>query len=485
MAANIPTTPLLSDRQMQDFIRNGYVTVQTSLPDEFHASICRQTDALLGSEPNPGNNLLPRVPELSQMLADPAVHGALTSILGPGYLLDDHRYCHANQPGSEPQRMHQDGGSQGDHRTRKVLLLYYPQDTPERLGPTGVLPGSQYYRDRPQDVDMLALAGAAGTVTVTHYELWHGATANRAQQPRYMMKFLLHRMREPEAPDWDAADPEWDTECSLWRAMWRWHRGEAAGGAAAVGDSVAGAANAGAAAPVGSGASAAANGGGALSGLADPHVQRGMEAAYAVAAAADGSTSVLAAQLCDALAGDCAATVNRSVYALAALGAGAVPALNAAMQHASAEVRAGAAQALAEMGGPTEAAAQALRRALADGDERVRTWAAVALGTSSGGDTEASIMALEAVLDASLPDHGYRRQIAAQAIVRLAPRLDRAAAERATGLLAPYLESRNRYLRGLAAEALRRLRTPAATELLLDWLTVARWCPITTPDSPF
>ena len=37
--------------------------------------------------------------------------------------------------------MHQDGGSQG-HRTRKVLLLYYPQDTPD-LGPTGVLPGSR------------------------------------------------------------------------------------------------------------------------------------------------------------------------------------------------------------------------------------------------------------------------------------------------------------------------------------------------------
>ena len=96
--------------------------------------------------------------------------------------------------------------ARGDHRTRKVLLLYYPQDTPERLGPTGVLPGSQYYRDRPQGVDMLALAGAAGTVTVTHYELWHGATANRAQRPRYMMKFLLHRMQEPEEPEWDAAE---------------------------------------------------------------------------------------------------------------------------------------------------------------------------------------------------------------------------------------------------------------------------------------
>lgn len=470
MAANNQTALLLSDRQMQEFIRNGYVTVQTSLPDEFHASICRQTDALLGSEPNPGNNLLPRIPDLSQMLADPAVHGALTSILGPGYLLDDHRYCHANQPGSEPQRMHQDGGSQGDHRTRKVLLLYYPQDTPERLGPTGVLPGSQYYRDQPQDVDMLALAGAAGTVTVTHYELWHGATANRAQRPRYMMKFLLHRMQEPEAPAWDAADPEWHTECSLWRAMWRWHRGEAAGGAA----------------PVGNGASTVANGGAAdLSALADPHVQHGMEAAYAVAAAANGNAPALAAQLCDALASDCAATVNRSVYALAALGAAAVPALSAALEHASAQVRARAAQALTEMGGSTAPSALALRRALEDGDEQVRTWAAAALGTSSGGDVEASIVALEAALDVDLPDHGYRRQIAAQAIVRLAPGVDGAVAERLTGLLAPYLESRNRYLRGLAAEALRRLRTPAATELLLDWLTVARWCPITTPDSPF
>ena len=471
MAANSQTAPLLSDRQMQDFIRNGYVTVQTSLPGEFHASICRQTDALLGAEPNPGNNLLPRIPELSRMLADPAVHGALTSILGPDYLLDDHRYCHANQPGSEPQRIHQDGGSQGDHRTRKVLLLYYPQDTPERLGPTGVLPGSQYYRDRPEDVDVLSLTGTAGTVTITHYELWHGATANRVQRPRYMMKFLLHRMQEPQAPDWDAADPDWGTECSLWRAMWRWHRGDAAGEAVTGGN----------------GASAAANGAAAadLTGLADPHVQRGMEAAYAVAAAANGDASAVATQLSDALAGDCAATVNRSVYALAALGAAAVPALSAALEHASAQVRARAAQALAEMGGPTLGAAQALVRALDDDDEQVRTWAATALGTSSGGDAEASIVALEATLDADLPDHGYRRQIAAQAIVRLAPRLDGAVAERVTGLLAPYLESRNRYLRGLAAEALRRLRTPAATELLLDWLTVARWCPITTPDSPF
>ena len=465
MATNDQNGHLLANGQMQEFIRNGYLTVRTALPDEFHAAICRQTDELLGSEPNPGNNLLPRIPDLSQVLADPAVRGALTGILGPAYLLDDHRYCHANQPGSKAQSIHQDGGSQGDHRTRKVLLLYYPQDTPERMGPTGVLPGSQYYRQRPEDVDVLSLTGAAGTVTVTHYELWHGATANRAQRPRYMMKFLLHRMQEPQAPSWDAADPDWDTECSLWRAMWRWHRGETAADPQ----------------PVTNGAPAATD----LTGLADPHPQRGMEAAYALAAAANGNAGSLAAQLCDALAGECAATAARSVYSLAALGAAAVPALNAALEHPAAQVRSGAAQALAEMGGATGPAAATLRRALLDSDERVRTWAAAALGTGSGADPEASIAALDTTLDKDLPDRGYRRQLAAHAIARLAARVEGAGAERVTDLLAPHLESRNRYVRGLAAEALRRLGTPAATELLLDWLAVARWCPITTPDSPF
>ena len=469
MNSNDQNGHLLSDEGMQEFIRNGYVTVHTALPAEFHASICRQTDALFGAEPNPGNNLLPRLPDLAQMLADPAVHGALTSILGPGYLLDDHRYCHDNQPGSEAQRLHQDGGSQGDHRTRKVLLLYYPQDTPEHLGPTGVLPGSQYYRQRPQGSAMQTVTGGAGTVTITHYELWHGATANRAQRPRYMMKFLLHRMQEPQAPSWNAGAADWDSESALWRAMWRWHRGAAAG-------------------PTRHAAAAATAGGagrGDLDRLADPDQERGMEAAYALATAANGDGATLAGRLCGTLAGECAASAARAVYALAALGSAAVPALSESLAHPLAKVRAASAQALAEMGGATGTAEPALRRALSDGDGNVRAWAATALGTGCGADAEASIAALAAAIDDDLPDRGYRRQTAAHAMARLAGRVEAEAVDRVAHLLAPHLDSGNRYVRGLTAVALRRLGTPAATELLLDWLTVARWCPITTPDSPF
>ena len=471
MHSNEQNGLLLSDGQMQEFIRDGYVTVHTALPEKFHASICRQADALLGAEPNPGNNLLPRIPDLARMLADPAVHGALTSILGPGYLLDDHRYCHDNRPGSKPQNMHQDGGSQGDHRTRKVLLLYYPQDTPDELGPTGVLPGSQYYAQRPPGTPVRVVTGSAGTVTITHYELWHGATANRTERPRYMMKFLLHRMQEPEEPSWNAGDAGWDTDSPLWNTMWRWHRGnaDATPPRAVPGDA----------------GSIHGNGNASLEWLADPDLRRGMDAAYALAAAANGAGAALAARACEALAGDCAATAARAVYALAALGPAAVPALGEALTHRVAGARARAAQALAEMGGATAAAEPALRRALSDDDTTVRSWAASALGTGCGADAEASIAALAASIDVDLPDRGYRRQTSAHAMARLAGKVEADAADRVVRLLAPHLDSGNRYVRGLTAVALRRLGTPAATELLLDWLTVARWCPITAPDSPF
>ena len=471
MSSNDQSGNLLSDAQMQEFISNGYVTVHTALPEVLHASICRQADALLGAEPNPGNNLLPRIPDLARVLADPAVHGALTSILGPGYLLDDHRYCHENRPGSKPQNMHQDGGSQGDHRTRKVLLLYYPQDTLDELGPTGVLPGSQYYAQRPPGTLVRNVTGSAGTVTITHYELWHGATANCTRRRRYMMKFLLHRMREPEGPSWDAAAADWDTESALWRTMWRWHRGDAdAASARAVS---------------GGAGSVLGSGNGALERLADADMRRGMEAAYALAASANGDGAAVSARACEALAGDCAVTAARAVYALAALGPVAVPALSEFLAHRSAGARARAAWALAEMGGATAAAGPALRRALSDGDNTVRSWAAAALGTGCGAEAEASIAALSAAVDDDVPDRGYRRQTSAHAMARLAGKVEADAADRVARLIAPHLGSRNRYVRGLTAVALRRLGSPAATEMLLDWLTVARWCPITTPDSPF
>ena len=61
---------LLNDQQMKKFIRDGYVTVQTDLPVEFHAAVFQQTENVFEMEGNPGNNLLPRIPMIQEVFDD-------------------------------------------------------------------------------------------------------------------------------------------------------------------------------------------------------------------------------------------------------------------------------------------------------------------------------------------------------------------------------------------------------------------------------
>ena len=147
---------LLDDEAMQGFIREGYVTVQSELPREFHDRMHAALDPLDEGGPRGHNNLLPCVPELAHLLDEPVVRGALTSILGPGYYLHFHRHDHFNLP-NNAQPLHKDSdnhshhavdGLRRMHRTRFAMLLYYPQDTPLGKGPTGIVPRSQYVPGR-------------------------------------------------------------------------------------------------------------------------------------------------------------------------------------------------------------------------------------------------------------------------------------------------------------------------------------------------
>ena len=101
---------LLSDAQMRRFIVNGFVTVTTELPAQFHDTVYEKTVSVFDKEGNPGNNLLPRIPEIQQVFDDRNVRGALTSLLGEDYYMQPHRHPHYNPPGSGGQGMHQDGG---------------------------------------------------------------------------------------------------------------------------------------------------------------------------------------------------------------------------------------------------------------------------------------------------------------------------------------------------------------------------------------
>jgi len=108
----------LTDAQMASFMAHGHITVTPDLPREFHAEVFVQHEEVFEKEGNPGNNLLPRIPLIRQIFEDPAVVGALQSVIGDDYYLQPHRHPHFNPPGSKGQNMHQDGGKRWSHQGR-------------------------------------------------------------------------------------------------------------------------------------------------------------------------------------------------------------------------------------------------------------------------------------------------------------------------------------------------------------------------------
>ena len=270
---------LLSDAAIRQFIVDGYVQVQTELPDSVHRAIFEKTDAIFSKirSPevewayNPLNNVLPVVPELQQVMDAPQVRGALTSLLGSNYVMLPHRHCHPNFAKPESSvadgrklimGIHKDGHAGGQkprHRVpRWAILFYYPQECPDEQGPTVIVPRSHYQHNlaRQGDADpnltlaargdgtyglpehyihrtMLPLACGLGAVSIMHFDVGHSVIENLAGQHRYGQKFVFMRTEEPDGAPWNNRVEEWeqpdvaaipDHEI-LWTYIWNWMRG--------------------------------------------------------------------------------------------------------------------------------------------------------------------------------------------------------------------------------------------------------------------
>ncbi|HBX00182.1 MAG TPA: hypothetical protein DEF77_04485, partial [Gammaproteobacteria bacterium] len=90
---------LLSDDQVQRFIADGFVIIDSMLAPDFHQRVAEQIGYALEYElPHPGDNIVPRVPALNQLCESAAVQGALTSLLGEGFVFLPHRFPHNSDP---------------------------------------------------------------------------------------------------------------------------------------------------------------------------------------------------------------------------------------------------------------------------------------------------------------------------------------------------------------------------------------------------
>jgi hypothetical protein len=178
-----PDLELLTSEQVQLFLKQGYLRLRTRLSRGFNAALFKQLRHLHRDEYNPGNNVLPRIDKLQAVLKDGRVRGALTSVLGPGYVLHPHRHAHESFPGKEKQPLHQDTYfdylQRRHHAPQWAMLFYYPQDTRLELGPTTVVNGSHFdHVDQPHEARREPLLVSAGDFVLLHYNLWHGGAAN-------------------------------------------------------------------------------------------------------------------------------------------------------------------------------------------------------------------------------------------------------------------------------------------------------------------
>ena len=435
---------LLSDAQVQRFLRDGYLTLQANFPADFHAQVRTQIDDLFQSEGNPGNDILPKVPDLYRVLRDEHISGALASLLGPDYIVHPHRHCHQNLAGSGGQGMHQDSYESDQnvrhHRCRWAMAFYYPQDVTLENGPSSAIPATQHYNDTEQANERaeLPLIGPAGTVTIVHYDLWHRAMPNLSTNDRYMVKFLFTRMSEPDGPAWSSTGQGWTHSPNgppdaLCQSQWAWMGGQTDWRAAIDDPQL------------------------LYDHLQSPSEYQRLEAAYALASqGADGVPYLVKALRAEAAHKQernlARAHTNPSqldaLFALSAAGAPALAPLENLLVDTDWPLRAAAADALGDMGRAAVGAVPLLQRALSDSSVWVRRNATEALGHMGPDGSEAVPALSERLTD---PDVTVRHN-AALALAKIGP-----SAESAAGALQAAQEDEDLYVRENARIALSRI----------------------------
>ncbi len=523
---------LFNDEQMRQFVADGYVVFQPDVPEEVHKTVREKLQYMVDEEYNYGNNVLPRVPEMDRILNSPEVRGALISVLGPGYIEHPHRYCHyigpeTKQKTSMDEGFHQDGysplGRPRHHYPRFARIMYYPQDSPIEIGPTHAIPGTQYqkYLTAGDPKNGIPLAGKAGMVSITHFDVGHAAGINKLNQPRHMIKFVYLRAEEPREPSWDCQDRMWRNPANfeaphnlnlVWSHIWDWLCGKKdryesfrATKADSTDETLDALNDANLDTRISAMHSIAARGDiKAISSLikrlnSDPQWERIM-ALYTLGALGQPAVDPLVTVLKDS-ANDkdeafstnildfsrdssdlqCSISMNDASHALAAIGVPSLNSLISLLDHSSVWVRVNAAFALGEMDSEAAEAVPALTRCCDDASHCVVRTAIDALSIIHQ-KSEEFMPSLGRLLKDGRPEwktpvrsnywtpYDQVRINAATALTRLGN--DATSAEE---ILLDRLADTNGHVSAFAAEALRRIGTPKAIESVLDYLMTRRY----------
>ena len=518
------TPVLLTDEEMQHFIREGYITLKSTLPKSYHDDMCVRLEPL-DEQLGPGhNNILPVVPQLRELLEDPAVHGALVSILGPDYYLHFHRHDQVNFPQSEQPiepwhlgdgRLHKDGDYHSHHMVdgrrhhvpRFLMMFYYPQDVSLEMGPTAVAPRSQYLPRRALEMQRADLRMRMQTLRNRVEGETQGSIDSdpdtKARYERELAAFrrehaaLFEKVESLDAP-WQARRTPiiagagtvtivhhdiahgrfgmntTNTPRHMVKFLFTRDRDPTA--PTWDNRSPEWIASGGPQKPVWEYVWNWYRGAGArgINRAVDDTASlvrslRSMDDARAIGAAYTLGNVGAIEPLLEALTSPDVALRCVAGYGFTPLGSAAVAPLLDLVDGASPELLAGVVDILGDIGTDAADALPAVTRLLRHEDPRVRQYAAEAIGTIG----QASDVAPEELVDALGDDDALVRQYAAVSVARLGERAG--SLPGVVDALKDNLAHDHHHVRGWSIEALRRLGTPDALAAAVDYLMTTRW----------
>lgn len=247
----------LTPNQIYEFLDLGYLKIQlkdAALGNDFAARMfvrAQEAYSRADLESHHRNRIahiadegVDSLPEVKQLHSSQEINGALASLLGHDFYRYRHSFIH--RADKFDQSFHKDSplpwGTKGGIRSHKLewaMAFYYPQDTTVALGPTEILPGTQYWnvdrlesgnthgedrlglnfdrkkigsspdlelRDKHletqrQSLDRytepLKLEVCANSLVLVHFDLFHRGTRMTCNGERYMFKFWYTRTSEP------------------------------------------------------------------------------------------------------------------------------------------------------------------------------------------------------------------------------------------------------------------------------------------------
>ncbi|MCY4128293.1 MAG: phytanoyl-CoA dioxygenase family protein [Gammaproteobacteria bacterium] len=260
----------MTDLDLCRFLDLGYHIIDSSdIPESTHEKLFEAAVDIhqrrselsnpLASLETVADNLHVQVPLLNDVLESDALDGAMSSVLGSRYFRYGHSFIHRS--GEYDQTYHKDSplpwGTRGgvrSHRPNWAMVFYYPQAVTLDMGPTEILPGTQYWNvnradtertegedrfdgtispaalngmteaeriqhfqkqveDFDRHVKPLRLELPKGSLLLVHFDLFHRGTRSVSEEDRFMYKFWYVRATEPviakpfRSIEYQACDP--------------------------------------------------------------------------------------------------------------------------------------------------------------------------------------------------------------------------------------------------------------------------------------